>query len=158
MFKRSRSKTVGEGTPFPPEMLAEIGVLPPHMPTMPTKQNISSNASVPSPPASAQMTPVPTPQLSFSSSTTSTIAGSEPSDQFYADFAPAARPSFSTSSSSQNTTTQNNKPVISKKKSANLNKSNNSQPQQSVNSNPLNKSTSHNKSTFGRMFGAKRKA
>lgn len=38
--------------------------------------------------------PVPTPQLSFSSSTTSTLTSAEPSDQFYADFVPDQRPTY----------------------------------------------------------------
>lgn len=123
-LRRTRSKTVGEDS-LPSRLQAQPRAPPPPMPSQPQPQpqsqsssssplrkdslasvSVQAQASVPasassvataavSQPTSAQMTPASTPQLSFSSSTTSTMAGSEPSDQFYADFTPASRPTFS---------------------------------------------------------------
>jgi len=113
------------------------------------------------------MTPAPTPQLSFSSSTTSTIAGSEPSDQFYADFAPDARPSFSNqSSASGNHTTNASGRDATLKKSLPPSGIHHNHHQQQNNKMPVQSAKSQNgnsagKGAFSRMFGnssSKRKA
>lgn len=172
LFKRSRSRTLGDGSTSPSEAAAaQLHAPPPSLP--PTrKASLPYESMVPtgSPPApaSAQMTPAPTPQLSFSSSTTSTMAGSEPSDQFYADFAPSSRPSFSkndSSSSGNNTINANSTNTLNK---GNLSKSTPSSSHHQHQTPSLKKqqnpSKSHNApatpgkpGAFSRMFGASTK-
>lgn len=129
-------------------------------------ESIVATGSPPKQPTSAKMTPAPTPQLSFSSSTISTIAGSDPSDQFYADFAPDARPSFlnQSSSSGNNTSGATGRDATLKKSLPpsgnhhNHQQQNNKMPIQA--GKPQN-SNSAGKSAFSRMFGnssSKRKA
>lgn len=163
LFKRSRSKTLGDGSPNPSEAAAaQLHAPPPPMPTA-RKASLPYDSALPaaSPALSAQMTPAATPQLSFSSSTTSTIAGSEPSDQFYADFAPASRPSFtkndSSSSSSGNNTITSSSNNNHLKKSAASQRNNHHQQQQHINAKQPLKESHSSKGTFSRMFGASTK-
>lgn len=172
LFKRSRSKTLGDGSVSRSQAAAaQLHAPPPSMPP-PRKAPLPYESMVPtgSPPApaSAQMTPAPTPQLSFSSSTTSTMAGSEPSDQFYADFAPSSRPSFSkndSSSSGNNTINANSTNTLN---NGNLSKSTASssqhqhqtlsQKKQQTSSKSLNAPATPGKpGAFSRMFGASTK-
>lgn len=176
LFKRSRSKTLGDGSPSPSEIAAaQLHAPPPPMPprkdSFPMDSALSVNGS-PLQQSTVQMTPAPTPQLSFSSSTTSTIAGSEPSDQFYADFAPDSRPTFAQSSSSSSgnvTINPNTKDAVLKKSShssnSNLHNQHHHQQQQHQGKTPISASkpqsgNSAGKGAFSRMFGAstKRKA
>lgn len=171
LFKRTRSKTLGDGSPSPSEAVAAQLYAPPSPMPMQRKPSTQYESVVPtgSPPkpTSAQMTPAQTPQLSFSSSTTSTIAGSEPSDQFYADFAPDSRPSFSnhpsSSSNGNNTISASGNRDTTLKKSApasskNFQAQQNSKMPLNGNSKPLN-GAPPSKGAFSRMFGgpAKRK-
>lgn len=172
LFKRTRAKTLGDSSPSPSEAAASQLYAP--APPMPIQGRALNTAGPPSKPTSDQMTPAPTPQLSFSSSTTSTIAGSEPSDQFYADFAPDSRPTFSTHPSSASSG-GNNAVSATEDREATLKKSAPASakalprpPQyhqlpQKVTKMPLNGDSksqgghTRSKGTFSRMFGTSTK-
>lgn len=123
------------------------------------ESSMPTGSSPNQPMSTVHMTPAQTPQLSFSSSTTSTMAGSEPSDQFYADFAPDSRPSFSNHGA-----IAGNRDVTLKKSVPASNSSHHQQHQhqQPHNKTPLNSAhtqSGHNtaKGAFSRMFGTSKR-
>jgi len=115
LFKRTRSKTMGAD---------DASKKPPPSANL-TSKPISNKQE-----ADGSQTPAhsPTPQLSFSSSTTSrtTTNHSEPSEQFYADFTP--RPEISSNNSNRNASAVGSSSLKQSTASATVNSSSSSKP------------------------------